>query len=204
MIEFVITNTGVTPKAPPRIRRVGEYIVIMFLNNTVLPVRVVESGRNGFSCTITLYMTGELRMLNWRGASFSDNEMQDYFRRNLLRHVIGCSVFNGITSYVKPDCFVESHGNMYVIFFPNGMKFPVMCDSGVVICDVEVTKSNEQSFLCRVVEINDNSVEFKIGIFEHIRVRWLRDSIKYNETEAVFRGSHVRTSHLLRKMLLKW
>ena len=47
MIEFVITNTGVTPKAPPRIRRVGEYIVIMFLNNTVLPVRVVESERNG-------------------------------------------------------------------------------------------------------------------------------------------------------------
>lgn len=158
----------------------------------------------GFSCQVTLYMSGELRMLNWHGPSFSDSEMQDYFRRNCLRHVIGCSVFNGITSYVKPDCYVESHGSMYVIFFPNGMKFPVICDSGVVICDVEVTKSNEQSFLCRVIEMGVTSVEFKIGVFEYSRVRWLRDSIKYNEAEAVFRGSHVRTSHLLRKMLLKW
>lgn len=55
MIEFVITNTGVTSKAPPRIRRVDEYIVIMLLNNTVLPMRVVESEHKGVELLVGEY-----------------------------------------------------------------------------------------------------------------------------------------------------
>lgn len=209
MIEFVITNTGVTPKAPPRIRRVGEYIVIMFLNNTVLPVRVVESERNGVELFIGEYrlfgkcVKDETRIeltVHNMNANFALVQLKINKKQFEFFGVVEGVVY-GIASQFKSDGYDFSIGDrMICLYFPNKLCFPFWYSRDTLyICGIKLPAKVgiTPTFYVTVDEINDSYAKFVLTIYGNPMLE-----IEIDKEGAGFLGLRIASADIAKAVML--
>lgn len=157
------------------------------------------------SSSIQIRTYGCMGFNDRKRTSYSYEEISAWCKaRGVVPPVGFCSALAQFSGHFGYEC--NKHGNLYVISFPNGFRFPILRHSfGVTVVDSDICFGSAIRCLCvRVREISDDHVLFRLTIVsgsdgEHIMQR---DNIRYGREYVEYGGRKVRTTVLTKQLLM--